>query len=114
MWNGNNQRSYEYAMIIFKRYPHVRDLIIHYANHLQENQIISFMNTDITNAAEAITLVKFIWRMANQMAIDNENNIVVLGRTDNSDIMPDVDYEISQCLSNKGYGDIWDRICDES
>ena len=98
-------------MIIFNRYPHVRDLIIHYANYLQENQIISFMNADITNATEATTLAKFIGRMANQMATDNENNTVVLGRTDNSDIMPDVDYEISLYLSNKGYGDIWEKIC---
>lgn len=101
-------------MIIFNIYPHVRDLIIHYANFLHENQIINLMNSDITNTAEATALAKFIWRMADQIAIDNENNTVVLGRTDNSDIMPDVDYEISLYLGNKGYGNIWDKVCDES
>lgn len=40
--------------------------------------------------------------MADQMATDCENNIQVLGRTDNSDMMPDVDYEISLYLSNQG------------
>lgn len=101
-------------MIIFNRYPHVRDLIIHYANFLHENQILNLMNSDITNTAEATVLAKFIWKMADQMAIDNENNTVVLGRTDNSDIMPDVNYEISLYLSNKGYGNIWDKVFDES
>ena len=101
-------------MIIFNRYPHVRDLIIHYANSLNENQILSIMNSDVNNATEATALAKFIWRMADQMAADNENNTVVLGRIDNSDIMPDVDYEISLYLSNKGYGEIWDKVCDES
>lgn len=101
-------------MIIFNRYPHVRDLIIHYANSLQDNQIINIMNTDITNAAEATALAKFIWKMADEMANDNENNIVVLGSTDNSDTMPDVDYEISLLLSNKGYGEIWDQVCDDN
>ena len=52
--------------------------------------------------------------MADQMATDNETGTVVLGRTDNSDIMPDVDYEISLYLSNKGYGEIWEKVCDES
>lgn len=100
-------------MIIFKRYPHVRDLIIHYATLLQDNQILNIMKNDVINAVDATALAKFIWKMADEMAKDNENNVVVLGSTENSDMMPDVDYEISLLLSNKGYGEIWDQVCDE-
>lgn len=72
------------------------------------------MNGDIKNAAEAISLAELIWRMADQIAIDNKIDTVTLTRTDNSDVILDVDYEVSLCLSNKGYGDMWDKICDES
>ena len=101
-------------MIRFKKYPHVRELIIHYAHSLKENNILAIMNSGIKYEAEATKLAKFIWCMADQMAVGNQNNIVALGRTDNSDIMPDVDYEISSYFSDVGYESIWDKVCDES
>ena len=101
-------------MIIFNRYPQVRNLIMHYTNSLQNSQIISIMNSDITNAAEATALAKLICRMANQITTDNESCTATLGRTDNSGVMPDVDYEISLYLGNKGDRDIWDKIYEES
>ena len=54
--DDSNQKCGAYTMIIFKRYPHVHNLIIHYANSLQDNQIIGIMSSDITNAAEATAL----------------------------------------------------------
>jgi hypothetical protein len=37
----------------------------------------------------------------------------VLGSTDNTDTMPDIDYEVSLFLANFGYAEIWNQICDE-
>lgn len=101
-------------MITFKRYPHIHDLIIHYANSLNEKNILEMMNAGISNASEAEVFANSIWRMVDQMAIDNENNIVVLGRTDNTDLMPDLEYEISLYFANNGYDAIWEKSFDEN
>jgi len=101
-------------MITFKRYPHVRDLLSYYATALNEPKIQKILDNGVSNASEATELAQFIWRMADQMAIDNENNTIVLGRTDNSDLIPDVEYEISLYFANNGYETIWEKVCDES
>jgi hypothetical protein len=100
-------------MITFKRYPHVKDLIIHYATTLDADDVLKMMDAGISDPQEAETFAKFIWRMVDQMAIDNENNTTVLGQTDNSDMMPDLDYEISLYFSNSGYEEIWEKSFDE-
>ncbi|MES2676076.1 MAG: hypothetical protein V4660_17690 [Pseudomonadota bacterium] len=101
-------------MITFKRYPHVYELISHYAKSLKDNQIINILEKGVSTEDEAVKFANFIWSMADQMAIDCENNVQVFGRTDNSDMMPDVDYEISLYLSNQGFDDVWDKSCDEN
>ena len=101
-------------MITFKRYPHIRDLIIHYAKTFDEHGILKMMDAEISNTKEAEVFAKFVWRMVDQMAIDNENNTIVLGQTDNSDMMPDLDYEISLYFSNNGYEEIWEKSFDEN
>ncbi len=101
-------------MITFKRYPHIQDLIIHYANTLNEKSILKMMAAGISNTSEAEYFVKFIWLMVGQIAIDNKNNTVVLGTTDNTDLMYDLEYEISLYFANIGYDDIWEKSFDEN
>ncbi|MES2826299.1 MAG: hypothetical protein V4732_22080 [Pseudomonadota bacterium] len=101
-------------MIIFTRHPYVRDLIFHYANSLEDSRVLNILENGVTTEDEAIKFANFIWQMIDQMAIDCENNTQVLGRTDNSDMMPDLDYEVSLYLSNQGFDDIWDKSCDEN
>lgn len=100
-------------MIQFKRYPHVKDLITYYATSINEPSVLLMLEQGIQNEQEAITFAQFIWQMVGQMGTDSENGINVLGRTDNTDTVPDIDYEISLYLANFGYAEIWDRICDE-
>jgi hypothetical protein len=101
-------------MIIFNRYPHVRDLVLHYANSLKDDAILHILDEGVTTEDEARIFAKFIWRMADKMAMDCENNVQVLGRTDNSDLMPDVDYEVSLYLIKQGFEELWDQICDQN
>lgn len=101
-------------MIQFKRYPHVIDLLLHYTNDLNANSVERILTHGVQSSHDAYELSKFIWSMADQMAIDNKSSKVVLGRTDNSDMLPDVDYEVGLYLNELGYGDIWDKVADES
>ena len=96
-----------YSMIQFKRYPNVKDLITYYATSINEPTILFILEQGIQNKQEATAFAQFIWQMVGQMGIDSENGVSVLGRTDNTDTIPDIDFEISLYLANLGYEEIW-------
>ena len=100
-------------MIIFDRYPHVRDLVIHYAGALNADDVLSIMGSGVETSEQALLLSHFIWDMIDEMAKDVELGLLVLGRSDNLDMIPDVDYEIGVYLSEQGFGVVWDNVCDE-
>jgi len=100
-------------MITFRRYPHVKDLIEYYANDTKNDSVLGILTNGATNQNDAEELSRFIWHMADKMSIDCNNNKQVLGHTDNSEMLPDVEYEITLYLDQLGYINIWDRISDE-
>ena len=100
-------------MIPFKRYPSVKDLILHYAAAEGENSIRLMLEQGINSENDAMLFSQFIWKMVDQMGTDNQNGTSVLRKIDNTDTMPDIDYEVSLFLANFGYAEIWDQICDE-
>lgn len=100
-------------MIQFNRYPHVKDLIIHYTTTLNESTILLMLEQGIKDEHDANKFAQFIWQMVGQMGTDSEEGVNVLGRTDNTDTIPDIDYEISLHLANLGYAEIWDKICND-
>ena len=100
-------------MISFKKYSHVKDLISYYAADMGKNKISQILMNGIKNSSEAEIMSKFIWLMADKMSDDCNAEKNVLGRTDNSDMLPDVEYEITLLMDNAGYIEVWDRISDE-
>ncbi len=100
-------------MISFNKYPHVRDLLLHYADDLNNNKVDEILDNGISCADDAEVLSRFIWAMADRMSEDSNADITVLGRTDNSDMLPDVEYEITLHIENAGHSAIWDRVSDE-
>lgn len=100
-------------MIQFNRYPHAKDLITHYAKDINEPSILLILERGVNNEQDATNLAQFVWQMVGQMGIDSENGVSVLGRTDNTDVIPDIDYEISLYLANLGYEEIWNTICND-
>lgn len=101
-------------MIEFSRYPHVKSLILHYAHQLNEQTIIDLINSDISSKDQAEYFSKFIWKMLDQMALDINQGKEVLGNIDNSSMIPDIDYEVSLYLADRGFPEIWDKVCDEN
>jgi len=101
-------------MILFSRYPHVKSLIEHYSSELNKPQIALILKSGITSESEAEVFAIFIWEMLDQMAKDTKNRVEVLGGIDNSGMIPDIDYEVSLYLSEAGFEEVWDRVCDGS
>jgi Rod binding domain-containing protein len=101
-------------MKYFSRYPHVKDLIIHYANFFSEDKIFQQQELGVLTPQDAEKFSLFIWKMVEQMRKDSEENIIVLGSTDNSEMLQDVYYEISSFMSECGFESIWEKVSEEA
>jgi hypothetical protein len=100
-------------MIEFKKYPHVRDLILHYANVLNNADVLEILNSGVKNKEEAYLFSRFVLLVIDSMAKDMQDNVMVMGSADNTSMIPDIDYEMSLYLARKGLEDVWDEVCNE-
>ena len=100
-------------MIEFERYPHIKDLMNYYVEDLQRKDIKEIMQLGVQSEEDATAFARFVWQMAGKMNLDEENEIVVLGAIDNSDMFPDLNYEISLYLRERGFYAVWERISNE-
>lgn len=100
-------------MINFERYPHIHDLINYYTNSLKRKDIAKILQTGLKNAKDAELLSRFIWQMLDRMSEDANKKITVIGQTDNSNMIPDLEYEITLHIDEKGFRSVWDRVSDE-
>ncbi len=101
-------------MNAFRRYPHVRDLILHYAAALREPAVPAMLSEGVRTAQQAEQLSLFIWRMVEHMHQDERDQVQVLGATDNTEMIPDLHYEISNLMADCGFESVWLRVCAES
>ena len=101
-------------MILTVRYPHVRDLVHHYARKLSDDVVLSILDGGIDSESEADHLSRFIWKMLDEMARDREAGNVVLGGIDNALMAPDISYEMDALMEEGGFSSIWKKISEES
>ena len=101
-------------MIIFERYAHINDLIRHYINILGDNSISQIMETGVTTENDAVKFSEFLWKMVDKIHEDAENNNAVLGSTDNTEMLPDLSYEIAKYMKKSGYYSIWQKISESN
>lgn len=71
------------------------------------------MESGITSREDAELLAKFIWEMVGQMNEDEEKGVEVLGSTDNSEMIPDISYELTKLMKKEGYYSVWEKISNE-
>ena len=100
-------------MIKFQRYPHVKEFIEYYLEKLSCPEIAKILSTGVNNEKEAEFLSRFIWKMVDEMSSNCDDKIEVFGQIDNSDVYPDIQYEITAHLYEKGYMNVWDRVRDD-
>lgn len=100
-------------MIEFKRYPHVGEILKYYAGSLQNEEAINILKNGVESKEDAYALCRFVISVVDGMASDMQENNSVLGSVDNTNMIPDIDYEISLYLANIGLEDVWDQVCNE-
>lgn len=101
-------------MILTLRYPHVRDLVQYYAHRSHDTKVLNILECGLLSKEDAQHLGHFIWDMLDLMAKDREQQVIVLGGTDNTQMAPDISYEIDALMDSSGYGKIWEDISDEA
>ena len=98
--------------MMFDRYTHINDLIEFYLNESPDPEITRVLANDITNESDAEKFSQFIWEMVEKIHDDEETGRVVLGRPDNTDMLPDLSYEVTKYMHNSGFYNIWKRVSD--
>lgn len=93
-------------MIKFNRYPHVADLLEYYIDSKKRNDISSIYKNGIKNEQDAESFCKFVWGVVDDIHLDNESEASILG---NTDMIPDLAYEMATYMKKTGYFYIWDK-----
>ena len=100
-------------MVKFDRYPHVNDLLSHYISVLGRKDVAEILDAGIKSKEQAETFSRFIWQMVEAINEDEENDIVVLGSSDNTEMLPDVSYEITKLMKSNGFYSVWESVSRE-
>ena len=100
-------------MITFEQYPHIQDLILHYAHKFQRQDILDILTKGINNEKMADIFSRFIWQVAEAVNNDEENAIEVMGSLDNTEMLPDLSYETTKIMKSFGFYSIWEKVSEE-
>lgn len=100
-------------MIQFKRYPHIADLLEYYIDSKKRNDVGEIYKNGIKNEEDAELFCKFIWDVVESIHSDSELEVLVLGNTDNTDMLSDLAYEITNHMKQTGYYSIWETTLDQ-
>ncbi len=99
-------------MIRFERYPHVNDFIAYYLAEIGNSDVGTVIHSGIKTEKDAKLFSTFIWKMVDQIHHDKEKENVVFGSNDNTDILPDVSYEVTNHMRKIGFFSIWEEVSD--
>lgn len=99
-------------MITFERYTHINDLIQFYLAESPNAEIERILEAGLTSEQDAELFSQFIWQLVDRIHEDSETAREVLGRTDNTDMLPDLSYEITKYMRKTGFYAVWERISD--
>ena len=101
-------------MIQFNRYPHNNDLVSYYIAKINDKKILEIYENGVQSEIEAEAFCKFIWLLVEHVHADEESGNSVLGSVDNTEMLPDLSYEITGYMRKTGYFAVWERVSENS
>lgn len=97
-------------MIKFARYQHINDLFQHYLKETNNDAVANLLRTGVKSAVEAEAFSEFVWNMVERINRDEEAGKIVLGSADNTEMLPDLNYEVSKYLRGVGFYSVWEKV----
>lgn len=101
-------------MIKFERYTHVNDFIAYYLDTLDDKEARGVVEAGVSSESDARLFSAFIWKMVEQIHKDEEQGVEVLGSNDNTDILPDIAYEVTNYMRAAGFYEIWEEVSEKN
>lgn len=98
------------SRIRFERYQHIYDLLRHYLEETNNDIVANLLRTGIKSAGEAEAFSEFVWGMVERINRDEEAGKLVLGSADNTEMLPDLNYEVCKYLSSVGFYSVWESV----
>lgn len=100
-------------MIRFERYQHINDLFRHYLNETGNEAVASLLKSGVRSSEDAEAFSEFVWAMVERINLEEEEGTVVLGSKDNTEMLPDLNYEVSKYLWSVGFYSVWERVSEK-
>ena len=97
-------------MILGERYPHIFELVSHYAVEFEDELVKEALNSGIHSDETAKAFSYFIWKMVDQIHVDYKSEKFVLHSKDNRSMLPDLNYEVDTYMESCGYLEVWKNI----
>ena len=97
-------------MIKFERYQHINDLFQHYLEETHNETVATLLKSGVKSSGDAEAFSEFVWAMVERINQDEEEGKVVLGSADNTEMLPDLNYEVSKYLRSVGFYSVWERV----
>ncbi len=94
-------------MIKFERYPHIHSLLRHYADRFNAKSVTEILDSGVKDSQSAELFSLFVWQVVDAMHDDEESGVSVLGSTNNLEMIPDLEYEVSKYLRAVGFYQVW-------
>ena len=99
-------------MIKFQRYAHVNDFIDYYLPIVGDSSVKAIIDAGVSNEQDTRVFVSFIIRMVDAIHSDADNEVSVLGDTNNADILPDISYEMTSYMRKTQYFHVLEEVFD--
>lgn len=100
-------------MVKFNRYPHVEDIMIHYLSQFEREDIVLLLSQGLNSTTDAEVFANFVWDVVEAINDDEENNVSVLGSSDNTEMLPDISYEVTKLMKDNGFYQVWQKVSSE-
>jgi hypothetical protein len=100
-------------MFRFERYQHINDLFRHYLNETGKEAVASLLKSGVRSSEDAEAFSEFVWAIVERINLDEEEGRVVLASTDNTEMLSDLNYEVSKYLRSVGFYSVWERVSEK-
>ncbi len=97
-------------MVRFERYQHINHLFRHYVNETGNEAVARLLKSGVRSSEDAEVFSEFVWAMVERINRDEAEGTVVLGSADNTEMLLDLNYEVSKYLRSVGFYPVWERV----
>lgn len=91
-----------------------KEILSHYANYIQDAEILGTLEDGVKNSAQALKLASFFWKMVDLTVIDANNGQSIAGQTSLESWCEDIMQTLRYHFIEIGYMQEWEDESDKA